>query len=448
MQSFSGIDMTVGAPWKKLMLFTVPLLIGNFFQQLYSTVDAIFLGNFIGDDALAAVGATTSVIFLVLLISFGISMGAGVMTSQYFGAKSREALSHTIGTAITLSAIVSLILSVFAPLASRWVLGLLQTPPELIDDAALYMSVMFWGIASLVYFNMLSGILRGMGEAGAPLLYLAIASLLNILLNFIFIGVMGLGVFAAAAGTVIAQALSSLLCLRKLMKMQHVFDMGLRFLKPTKKYVKQMLKLGLPMGAFQSMFAVAMIVTQPLINNFGEEFIAVNLIVMRIDGFIMMPALSFGIAMSVFSGQNIGAGRIDRVQMGVKQGVYMSLITAVVLVALVLTFGRFVAGLFTNTQDIVDTTMRMLWILAAGHLAFSINQILWGAIRGAGDATSPMWAQLINLSLIRIPMAFLLVYLMGRPEAIFYSLLIAWSSNTVMSIIVYRIGKWRRKSIV
>ena len=447
-QLFSGIDMTEGIAWKKILFFTIPLLIGNFFQQLFNTVDAIFLGRFIGDDALAAVGATIPVIFLILVLSLGIAMGAGVMASQYFGAKSREDLSYTIGNAITLSAIISAALSILTPIASRWILTIMQTPPELLDDATLYLNVMLWGIASLVYFNMLSGLLRGIGEAAAPLIYLAIASLLNILLNYIFIGVLGMGVFAAAMGTVIAQALSSILCLRKLMQMRHVFDMGLRFLRLKRKYATQMLKLGVPTGAFQALFAVAMIVTQPLVNDFGEMFIAVYFIVMRIDGFIIMPAFSFGNAMAVYAGQNVGAGKIDRVETGVKQGAKMALITAIVLVALVLTFGRYIAGVFTTTQEVVDMTMRVLRILAVGHLAFSINQVLWGAIRGAGDAMSPMWAALINVALIRIPMAYLLVFLMGTPEAIIYSLLMAWIANMFMAIVVYKIGKWRRKGIV
>ena len=445
---FSGVDMTEGTPWKKILLFTIPLLIGNFFQQLYNIADAIFLGRFIGDDALAAVGATIPVIFLILVLSLGVAMGAGVMCSQYFGAKSREDLSYTIGTAITLSAVISLILAVFTPLASYRILVLMQTPPQLIDDAALYMNVMFWGIAGLVYFNMLSGILRGLGEAAAPLLYLAVASLLNILLNYIFIGILGMGVFAAAIGTVIAQAVSSILCLRKLMQMRHVFDMSRRYLRPKKKYVTQMLKLGIPTGAFQALFAVAMMATQPLVNDFGEMFIAVNFIVMRIDGFIIMPAFSFGNALAVFAGQNVGAGKIDRVERGVRQGSKMALCTAIILVALVLTFGRYIAGVFTNTPQAVDMTMRMLWILAAGHLAFSITQVLWGAIRGAGDAMTPMWGALINVTLIRIPMAYLLVFLMGRPEAVMYSLLIAWIANLLMASAAYRIGKWRTKGIV
>jgi len=440
--------MTEGEPWKKLLYFTVPLLIGNAFQQLYSTVDAIFLGRFVGDHALAAIGSTIPLVFLILMMSMGVALGAGVMVSQYFGAKSREDLSHTIGTAITLTAIVSMVITIFGPIASRAILTLLRTPAAILDDSVLYLNVILWGVLGLAFFNMLSGILRGLGEAIAPLIYLIIASLLNIVLNFVFIVVLGLGVFGAAIGTVIAQALTSVLCLRRLMQMRDIFDMSLYYLIPRKKYVTQVLKLGIPSGASQAIYAVAMMITQPLVNGFGEMFIAVNVIVMRIDGFVIMPAFSFGNGMTVFTGQNVGADKMDRVDRGRKQCVIMSMSVSTVLVILMLTFGRFIAGAFTETQEVIDLTMRMLWILALGYIAFSANIVLWGVIRGAGDAISPLWASVFNSVIIRLPTAFLFVYLLGRPEALMLSLVSAWVFNLFIAIFVYRRGKWRTKGLI
>ena len=448
LSQFSAINMTEGEPWKKLLYFTVPLLIGNAFQQLYSTVDAIFLGRFVGDHALAAIGSTIPLVFLILMMSMGVALGAGVMVSQYFGAKSREDLSHTIGTAITLTAIVSMAITIFGPIASRAILTLLRTPAAILDDSVLYLNVILWGVLGLAFFNMLSGILRGLGEAIAPLIYLIIASLLNIVLNFVFIVVLGLGVFGAAIGTVIAQALTSVLCLRRLMQMRDIFDMSLYYLIPRKKYVTQVLKLGIPSGASQAIYAVAMMITQPLVNGFGEMFIAVNVIVMRIDGFVIMPAFSFGNGMTVFTGQNVGADKMDRVDRGRKQCVIMSMSVSTVLVILMLTFGRFIAGAFTETQEVIDLTMRMLWILALGYIAFSANIVLWGVIRGAGDAISPLWASVFNSVIIRLPTAFLFVYLLGRPEALMLSLVSAWVFNLFIAIFVYRRGKWRTKGLI
>ena len=444
----SSIDMTTGTPWKKLLAFTIPLLIGNLFQQMYSTIDAIFLGRFVGDNALAAIGSSIPIFFLILMISSGVAMGAGIMTSQYFGAKSRDDLSHTIGTAITLSAIISLAVMIFAPFVTRPALILLRTPPAILDDAVLYMNVLLWGIMGLTYFNMLSGILRGLGEALAPLIYLIIASVLNIALNFFFIVILDMGVFGAAIGTVIAQAFTSVLCLLKLMKMRDVFDFGLRYLIPKKLYSYKLLKLGIPTGAAQAIFAIAMMVTQPLVNDFGEIFIAVYVVVMRIDGFVITASFSFGNAASVFAGQNVGANKIDRVSTGTKQCILMSLAATVVIVSIILIFGQQIAGAFTETQLVIDLTIRMLWILSVGFVALSASIVLWGTIRGAGDAISPLWGALVNSVIVRVPAAFLLVHLMGTPEAIMYSMLVAWISNSLISVAIYRRGKWRTTSIV
>jgi len=448
MEKFAAVDMTDGVPYKKLLMFTVPLLIGNVFQQLYSTVDAIFLGRFVGDNALAAIGSSMAIFFLILMLVMGIAIGAGIMTSQYFGAKSRQDLSYTIGTSITLTALVGVVLTIFGPLLTRPVLLLLETPAEILDDSALYMNILMWGILGLAYFNMFSGLLRGMGEAIAPLIYLIIASVLNIALNFIFIVVLEMGVLGAAVGTVIAQAFSSILCLRRLMKMRDVFDMGWHYLIPRKKYVHQVLKLGIPTGLSQAIFAVSMMIVQPLVNGFGAMFIAVHVIVMRIDGFVVMPAFSFGNAMTVYTGQNVGAGKMERVDKGIKQCLIMATLVSIVLIAAILLFGRHIAGAFTDTQEVIDMTMRMLWILAFGYLAFSANIVVWGVIRGAGDAVSPLWGAFINSVVVRLPTAFLFVYFMGTPDAIMLSLLVTWVSNLIISIIVLRIGKWRKRGLV
>ena len=447
-QLLSSIDMTEGTPWKKLTLFTLPLLVGNLFQQLFSTADAIMLGNFVGDHALAAVGSSMPLFFLIMVLMMGIAMGAGVMASQYFGAQRREELSRTVGTCITLTAMLGLIMMTVGPLLTRPLLAFLNTPPEILDDSAMYMNILLWGVLGMGYFNILSGVLRALGDAFSPLLYLAIASLLNIAFNFFFIGILEWGVMGAAVGTVIAQALTSLLCLRRLMQMRDVFDMGLIYLRPKRQYMTQLLKLGVPSGGAQAMFALAMMVVQPLANSFGPLFLASNVIVMRIDGFIMMPIFSFGNAMTVYAGQNIGAGKLERVGLGTKQCSLLGLVVTFTMAIVVLLFGRQIAGLFTSTEEVVAMSVRFIRILIPGFFAFTVNSVLWGAIRGAGDAITPLWGAIINTVVIRVPAAFLFVHLMGRPEALMYSLVVAWSFNCVLAAIAYRIGKWRTKAIV
>jgi len=447
----SNLDMTQGKPWKKLLLFTVPLLIGNMFQQMFSTADAIILGRFVGDGALSAVGASMPMFFLLMVIMMGISMGVGVMVAQYFGAKKREELSHTVGVSLTITTIIGVLMMAVGPFVTRPLLVLLDTPPEILDDSVMYMTVLMLGILGMAYFNILSGILRGLGDTFSPLLYLAVVSVLNIGLNLLLIGLLGWGVWGAAFGTVIAQGLTSVLCLRRLMKMRDVFDMGVKYLRPRKRYVKQVLKLGVPTAASQAIFAIAMMVIQPLANGmeiYFPGFLAANIIVMRIDGFVMMPNFSFGNAITVYVGQNIGAGKLERIGKGVKQGAAMAFGTAVVLVTIMLVFGHHIAGAFTDTPQVIEMSMRFLRILALGYVVFGVNMVLWGAIRGAGDAITPMIGAIVNTVVIRVPTAYLFVYFMGVPEALFFSLLAGWISNALLGALAYRFGGWRSKGII
>ena len=444
---FSAIDMTQGAPWKKLVLFTVPLLVGNLFQQMYSTADAIILGQYIGDNALAAVGSTMPIFFLIMVLMMGIAIGAGIMVAQYFGAKRRDDLSYTIGNSITLTTILGIIMMIIGPFVTRPLLILLNTPEAILDDSVMYMNILLWGVLTMAYFNVLSGILRGLGDAFNPLIYLAIACLLNIALNFLFVGVFGWGVASVAVGTVISQGLSAVLCLRRLLQMREIFDAGLYYLKLRKQYANQILKLGVPTGVSQAVIALAVMVVQPLVNSFGPMFIATNVIVIRIDSFVMMPIFSFGNAMTVYAGQNMGAGKIDRISQGTKQCCFMAVGTSLVLVAGILLFGRFIAGAFTQTQEVIDLSQRMLSILAPGYIVFSIAMVFWGTVRGAGDAISPLWASILNSIVVRIPFAYIFVYWLGDPAALMYSLVLAWTTNALLAAAVYKIGKWRSKGI-
>ena len=444
----SSIDMTQGKPWKKLLIFTIPLLIGNVFQQFYSIADAIILGRFVGDYALAAVGSSMPIFFLIMVLMMGIAIGAGIMAAQYFGAKRREDLSYTIGNCITITAVLGLLLMALAPLLTRPLLTFLGTPAEILEDSIMYMTILLYGVLGLAYFNVLSGILRGLGDAFSPLLYLAFTSLLNVVLNFVFIAGFGLGMPAVAAGTVLAQGISSVLCFRRLRKMRDTFDMGRHYLRPRKKYTVQVLKLGIPTGVSQAIVALGVMVVQPLVNGFGPLVVTTWVVVMRIDGLVMMPNFSFGNAVTVFTGQNMGAGKKERIPKGLRQCLIMAAGTALVLVGGILLFGRHIAGAFTETQEVIELSQRMLRILAPGYVVFAVAMVFWGTVRGAGDAISPLWSSLINTIVVRIPTAYLLVHFWGTPEALMYSMLITWTVNMLLSITVYRIGKWRKSGIV
>ena len=451
---FEPTDMTVGTPWKSIGLFSVPMVIGNIAQQLYSTVDSIIVGHYVGDNALAAVGSAAPIFNLLLVLFIGISAGVGIMVAQYFGAKNREELSKTIGTCITLTALCSLFLMVAAPPIVKPLLRLLDTPTSIITDCTYYLIIMMVGGAGMAYYNILSGILRGMGDSFSALLYLLVATVLNIVLDLLFVAQFGMGVSGVALATVIAQAVSAYLCLRKLMHMKETFTLTRHELKMSKVHLSQIVRLGLPSGATQAIFSSAMIIVQSLTNSFGEMFIAANVIVMRVDGFAMMPNFSFGTAMTTYTGQNVGARKLERVSQGAKQGTIMAVLCSATITGIILLFGKYLMRIFTDTPELVDMSYYMMCILAVGYIAMAVTQSLSGVMRGAGDTVTPMWISLCTSVLIRIPIAYGISNLTrtpqlptGRSECIQISLLSAWLLGALLTVIFYKIGKWKNKAL-
>lgn len=451
---FEPVDMTVGTPWKKITLFTVPMLVGNIAQQLYNTVDSIVVGRYIGDNALAAVGSAGPILNLLIVLFVGISVGAGIVVSQYFGAKERENLSGAIGNCITLTGIASIVIMILAPLIARPILKLLHTPDSIIDWCASYLIILFVGGAGIGYYNILSGVLRGLGDSMSALWYLVISTVINIVLDIIFVASFGMGVNGVALATVIAQGVSAVLCLLKLLRMKKYFDLKLCHLKLNRKHAKNIVQLGLPSGMTQAIFSMATIVVQSLTNSFGEQFIAANVIVMRVDGFAMLPNFSFGNALTTYAGQNIGAKQMKRVEKGAKQGTLLAVGTTAVITGMILLFGRSLMGIFTTTQDLVTLSMRLMCILSLGYIAMAVTQSLSGIMRGAGDTITPMWISFVVTIVIRVPLAYGLVFLSksaaypnGRGECIFFSLLAAWVLGAVMTIVFYRRGKWKTKKL-
>ena len=446
--------MTVGTPWKSIVAFTLPMLIGNIAQQLYNTVDSIVVGRYVGDNALAAVGSAGPILNMLLVLFIGISAGATIMVSQYFGAGRRDELSHTVGSCITVTAICCVgLIAVAAPLI-RPVLHLLNTPESILDWCADYLMISLVGMAGMAYYNILSGILRGMGDSVSALIYLLVATVVNIGLDIYFVAFLGMGVAGVALATVIAQCLSSVLCMIKLSRMRNNFDFGLKFMKPAGQYVKTLIKLGLPSGLTQAIFSSAMIIVQSLTNCFGEAFIAANVIIMRVDGFAMMPNFSFGTAMTTYAGQNVGAGQYDRVTKGAKQGTLIAVGCSTVITVAILLFGKGLMGIFSETAELVDMSYRLMMILAVGYIAVAVTQSLSGVMRGAGDTMTPMWISLITTVAIRVPVAYGISFMTrtealpyGMKECIQISLLASWVLGAVLTFAFYRRGKWKNKSI-
>ncbi len=452
---FEPVDMTAGVPWKKISIFTVPMLLGNVAQQMYNTVDSIVVGRYIGDFALAAVGSAGPVINLLIVLFVGISVGASIVVSQYLGARRRSELSSTIGNCITLTFIASLFVMVVATLLAKPMLIVLNTPDSIIDWCASYLKVLLLGSAGLAFFNILSGVLRGLGDSASALFFLLISSAINIGLDIFFVSALKLGINGVAYATVIAQGVSGILCFYKLKRMTELFDIRWRDLKLKRNVASNIVRLGFPSGITQAILAASMLLVQSLTNSFGELFIAANVMVMRVDGFAMLPNQSFGNAMTTYAGQNAGAGNYDRVSNGAKQGTLMALITTSIITVLILIFGKNLMGIFTNTQELIHTSVRMMVILAPGYVAMSIVQGLSGVMRGTGDTITPMWIAITMTMIIRVPLAYLLAYVsksaeypMGRPESVFISLSISLVLGAVMSAFFYKKGKWKEKSVI
>ena len=451
---FAPTDMTQGTPWKSILTFTIPMIIGNIAQQLYNTVDSIVVGKYIGDNALAAVGSAGPILNLLLVLFIGISAGAGIMVSQYFGARNREALSNTIGNVITVTAISCVaLIAVMSPLI-RPLLVVLNTPASIIDWCAGYLMISLVGMAGMAYYNILSGIIRGLGDSFSAVLYLIVATGINIVLDIFFVAVLGLGVPGVALATVIAQCVSSVLCLLKLSRMREFFDFGKQYFKLKGDYVRTIVRLGLPSGLTQAIFSSAMIIVQSLTNEFGEQFIAANVVIMRVDGFAMMPNFSFGMAMTTFAGQNVGAGLYDRVKQGAKQGTLMAVAISAAITGVILLFGKGLMGIFTDTAELVDLAYRLMCILAVGYIAMAVTQSLSGVMRGAGDTVTPMWISLITTVAIRVPIAYGISFAtrtpelpFGQKECIQISLLCSWLIGALLTAIFYRIGRWKKKAI-
>ena len=451
---FEPTDMTVGTPWKSIAMFSIPMIIGNVAQQLYSTVDSIVVGKYVGDNALAAVGSAGPILNMLYVLFIGISAGVGIMVSQYFGAKSKEDLAETIGNCITVTAIACLFLMIVSPFIIRPALIMLKTPDSILDWCTSYLLISMIGGLGMAYYNILSGVLRGMGDSFSALLYLLVATVLNIALDIYFVASLDMGVAGVALATVIAQTVSAFLCLRKLATMKDIFTLRKSNLKLKSKYVKQIVSLGLPSGITQAIFSSAMIIVQSLTNSFGEMFIAANVIVMRVDGFAMMPNFSFGTAMTTYAGQNVGAGRMDRVVKGAKQGTVMAVGVSAVITGTILIFGKYLMGIFTDTAELVEMSRYLMGILAVGYIAMAVTQSLSGVMRGAGDTVTPMWISLLTTVLVRVPIAYGISYLtrteelpFGRFECIQISLLCSWCIGALLTFIFYRIGAWKKKAI-
>ena len=447
--------MTQGSPWKRILEFSIPMLLGNIAQQLYNTADSVIVGIYVGDNALAAVGSAMPILNLLLALFVGISTGAGIVISQAFGARDRQGLSKAIGNCITLAGIATVVIMIVGPMITRPMLKLLDTPDSIMDWCADYLTIYFLGIIGFFYYNMLSGVLRGLGDSVSALGFLLLAAVLNVILDLVFVGALGMGVPGVSIATVIAQAISAIFCFRKIMKMTDIFDLNKSTCKLEGKVAMRIIKIGVPSGITMAIMACAGMVVQTLTNSMGEMVIAANVIIMRVDGFAMMPNMSFGQAMSVYTGQNVGAMKYDRIPQGTKQGSVIAVGCSALITCILLVANKFLFGIFTDTQELIELASRMMRLMAVGYLGVAVTQVLGGVMRGAGDTVTPMWISILSNILLRVPIAYILAHFTasaewphGHPFSLSASLLISWVLGAVMSSIAFAAGKWKKMLVI
>ena len=312
------------------------------------------VGKYIGDTALAAVGTAGPILNLLLVLFMGVATGASILASQFFGAKDRRTLSVLVGNTIVLTVLTGLLMMVVGYFASPFLIGLISPPEDVAAGAVTYLQIIFLGMVGGSAYNILSGVLRGMGDSFYPLMYLILACVLNIILDILFVAKFNMGIAGVAWATIIAQAISGALCLIRLVGMKHLVDVNRGTLMLDRAITRRLCMLGLPAGITQGLFSMSAIIVQGLTNSLGTAVIAANVAVMRVDGFAMMPNFTFGTASTTFVGQNIGARRVDRAKQGIRDLLKLALITSGVLVACILLFGRGLIGLFTDTDDVIS----------------------------------------------------------------------------------------------
>lgn len=434
--------MTEGSIWKSILLFSVPLILGNMLQQLYNTADSIIVGNFVGSNALAAVGSSGSPIFLLIGFSQGIAVGAGVVVSQFLGAKDREGAHTAVHTSLALSAILGAILTVCGIAVSRALLTAMNTPAEVLEDAVLYMRLYFGGVLFSVVYNMTAGILNAAGNSRRSLVYLAWASVTNIVLDLLFIVGLRMGVAGAAIATDLSQLVSCVLSLRFLMKSEDACRVELSAIRLHRKMAGRIIRVGLPTGIQNMVISFSNVLVQASVNSYGAAAMAGFAAYMKIDGFNILPVSSISMAATTFVGQNYGAGRLDRVKRSVWVTLAIGVIYTLCTGAALLAGQDAILHLFTADEAVVTYgKLAMRWFCPF-YFLLSILHGLAGAVRGTGASIPPMVVLLVSLCLFRVVwIQFLLPFFSGI-EGVFILYPVSWGLGALLMILYAWKGKW------
>ena len=392
-------DMTTGNPVKLILLFSIPLLIGNIFQQFYSMVDTIIVGRFVGVEALAAVGTTSSMVFLVNGFVMGLTSGFAVLISQKYGAKDEAGVKKAVASSITLSIIASIIVTFISVISAKPLLTLMNTPSNIMKDASTYIVILYAGNVAIIFYNMMAAILRALGDSKTPLYFLIVSSVLNIILDLVLIINFKMGVAGAAYATVVSQGVSALLCVIYTYKKYKILRLKKEDFKVKKKYYRRHLKVGIPMALQFSITAIGIMTVQSAINIFGSTVIASYAASSKVLQLVMQPATTLGVTMATYCGQNIGAKRYDRIKLGVKKCVQISIITSLISAMVLIFLGKYFVMMFVSNPDaeILSYAQQVLNISAIFFIPLGLIFVYRNALQGIGDSFIPMMAGVYEL---------------------------------------------------
>ena len=392
-------DMTTGNPVKLILLFSIPLLIGNIFQQFYSMVDTIIVGRFVGVEALAAVGTTSSMVFLVNGFVMGLTSGFAVLISQKYGAKDEAGVKKAVASSITLSIIATIIVTFISVISAKPLLTLMNTPSNIMKDASTYIIILYAGNVAIIFYNMMAAILRALGDSKTPLYFLIVSSVLNIILDLVLIINFKMGVAGAAYATVISQGVSALLCVIYTYKKYKILRLKKEDFKVKKKYYRKHLKIGIPMALQFSITAIGIMTVQSAINIFGSTVIASYAASSKVLQLVMQPATTLGVTMATYCGQNIGAKRYDRIKLGVKKCVQISIITSLISAMVLIFLGKYFVMMFVSNPDaeILSYAQQVLNISAIFFIPLGLIFVYRNALQGIGDSFIPMMAGVYEL---------------------------------------------------
>ena len=390
MRNSNTLDMTTGSPIKHLLRFTGPLLVGNLFQQFYNMVDSMVVGNFVGANALAAVGACASMNFLFFSMSNGLSAGIGVIVAQYFGAKDEKHVRATIANSVYVLTFTAILLSMVGYFISPGLLRFLDTPAVILDDAILYLRTTCLGMIAIAAYNGVASILRALGDSKTPLYFLILASVINVILDLVFVLQFDMSVFGVALATIIAQGISAVLCLVYALKRNPYFRLKKEEMEVRTDIIGESCRLGIPLGFQSSLIAISCVALQGVVNSFGEKVVAAFTIISRIEQIVQQPYNSMGMAVTTYSGQNIGAGNVDRVKLGFRNAVWMALIFSLALLPIAWLFGEQIVGAFVNDPEVIAIGKNAIRITSLCYFGLGMIYVPRAVLNGCGDSRFAM----------------------------------------------------------